>query len=83
MYIKLFLFLSRSSLCVAFISLHDTQPPIPVQYGQLVNHCVQLHSHDHTQEPSIGLIALLFTMMQEGCGFRAYGFKVKKSLTSP
>ena len=53
--------------------------PVPVN-KQLVSHCVHLFIHDHTQEPFIGFICLVLCnfLMHEGCGYRSYGYLVRK-----
>ena len=69
---------------VAFIQVYLVHLPVPV-HKQLVSHCVHLFIHDHTQEPSIGFICLVLCnfLMQEGCGYRSYGYLVRKSMTTP
>ena len=71
-------------MCVAFVQVYLVRLPVPV-HKQLVSHCVHLFIHDHTQEPSIGFICLVLCnfLMQEGCGYRSYGYLVRKSMTTP
>ena len=71
---------------VAFVQVYLVHLPVPV-HKQLVSHCVHLFIHDLTQEPSIGFICLVLcnVLMQEGCGYRSYGYLVRKrrSMTTP